>query len=243
MTDPGSARSSTAPRRRRPSRSASTYLVPDHPGVQREPHLAGPAVAVTADDLGRPHARSAHCRVGREVRDHRHDVRPGRGDGDARLSSCRPCSERTATRLQHIGRSGGAEVADVDALGAADPDPAGQRLVHVAEQRVAGLGPPDRVQQRRRCPAPSAPGDRVVQQLGHGRRDVGAQHVDRPDRRHLGRVVVLVRSRSASGRASAARRRRTRTSSRPARPAPRRAPDDRAAGARPTCGGGRRCRR
>ena len=45
--------------------------------------------------------------------------------------------------------------------------------------------------------------------------DVSAQHVDRPHRRYLGRVLRHRRSRSASGRASAARRPQTRTSSPP----------------------------
>src|SRR5450755_3097230 len=65
------------------------------------------------------------------------------------------------------------EMADVDALCVADPDPAGQRLMHVPEEQVTRPAPAHRIQQGLAAPLHS-PGDRVVEQLGHGRRDVRA---------------------------------------------------------------------
>src|SRR5215472_1154284 len=68
-------------------------------------------------------------------------------------------------QLHHIGHPRGAEVAHVDAFGAADPDPAGKRVVHMTEEGVAGLGPLDHVEQR---PAPDLQPARggVVEQFG-----------------------------------------------------------------------------
>ena len=54
----------------------------------------------------------------------------------------------SALEVDGVGGAGGAEVADVDALGAADPDPADQRVVHVPEERVPGLGAADHLEQR-----------------------------------------------------------------------------------------------
>lgn len=48
-------------------------------------------------------------------------------------------------QIDHIRRASGAEVANVDTLGAADPRPARQRVMDVAEQRVPRLGAPDHV--------------------------------------------------------------------------------------------------
>src|SRR6202522_2053952 len=84
-----------------------------------------------------------------------------------------------------VGGAGGAEVADVDALGPADAHPTHERVVHVAEERVAGLGAADHVEQRRR-PGLHPAGDRVVEQLGDGGWDVRADDVDRADRVELG---------------------------------------------------------
>ena len=108
---------------------------------------------------------------------------------------------------------------------------ADQRLVHVAEQHVARLGPPDRVQQRRAA-ALEPRGHRVVRQLRQRRRDVAAQHVDR--RRPPPPWPRTPRRRARCGvpvAACAARRRRTRTCSRRSGPLRRRAPGGRAAGA------------
>src|SRR3984957_545259 len=61
--------------------------------------------------------------------------------------------------------AGGPEMTDVHAFGAADAQPAGRRLVHVAEQGVPGLGPLDRGQQRLAADL-HPPGHRVEQQVG-----------------------------------------------------------------------------
>src|SRR6266487_3843749 len=82
-------------------------------------------------------------------------------------------------------------MADIDALGTPDPQPGGQRLVHVAEQQVPRLSPPDRIEQRRAA-AFHPPRHRVEKQLGNGRRNVRAEHIDRADGRHLRRIDVLV---------------------------------------------------
>src|SRR5215469_17495396 len=79
--------------------------------------------------------------------------------------------------LQEVRHAPGSEVANVDALGRADPDPALQWLVHVTEQDVPGLSPRDQLKQRL-APPFHPPGHRVVKELGHGRRDVSAEHVD-----------------------------------------------------------------
>ena len=124
----------------------------------------------------------------------------------------------------------------------ADPQAAGQRLVHVAEQQVPRLSLPDGVEQR--LAATFHPlRYRVEEQLRDVRRDVRAQHVDRADGRHLRRVDLVVELVGRPVHACAARRRRSRTTSRRARSARRQAHAGRAAGARPTCPGCRRCRR
>ena len=66
-----------------------------------------------------------------------------------------------------------------------------QRLVHVAEQQVPRLRPAHRVEQGLAA-ALHPLGHGVEQQLGHLRRDVGAQHVDRADRLDLGGEHVVV---------------------------------------------------
>src|SRR5450432_3717282 len=74
---------------------------------------------------------------------------------------------RPALPGQDMRRSGGAEMADIDAFAAADPQPAGQRLVHVPEQDVPRLRAPDRIEQR--LAAPLHPlGDCVEEQFGNG---------------------------------------------------------------------------
>ena len=88
-------------------------------------------------------------------------------------------------------RAGRPEVPDVDALGAPDADARLQRLVHVAEQHQPRLGLADRLQHRRAAPL-EPPRRDVVEQLGHVRRDVAGQHVDRADRGDLGGVVLVV---------------------------------------------------
>src|ERR1700729_1251146 len=93
--------------------------------------------------------------------------------------------------LQDVRRAPGAEMPDVDALGAADPDPALQRLVHMAQPDVPGPGLLDRRQQRL-APPFHPPGDGVVEQLGNRRRDVRAQHVDLTDSLDLGGVFLVV---------------------------------------------------
>jgi hypothetical protein len=93
--------------------------------------------------------------------------------------------------LQDIGRASGPEMAHVDALGTTNPDPALQRLVDVAEQRVPRPCFPDRGQQRI-APPLHPPGHGVIQQLGHGRRDMRAEHVDGADRLDLGGVFLVV---------------------------------------------------
>src|SRR3954469_21382908 len=77
--------------------------------------------------------------------------------------------------LENVRRPPAAEVPDVDALGAADPRTAHQRVVHVPEQHQLRLGLADRLEQRF-TPAFHAPGDDVVQQLGDGGWDVRAEH-------------------------------------------------------------------
>src|SRR5262245_40783357 len=87
--------------------------------------------------------------------------------------------------LQRERGAGGPEVADVDALGRPDAQPALQRLVDMPEQRIPRLGRPDGGQQGL-APPLHPPGDGVEQQLGYLRRDVRAQDVDLPDRLDLG---------------------------------------------------------
>src|SRR5215469_5070985 len=79
--------------------------------------------------------------------------------------------------LEQVRHAAGAEVADVDALGRADPDAALERLVHVAEQDVPGLRRSDQIEQGF-APPFHPPGHCVVEELGHGWRDVSAEHVD-----------------------------------------------------------------
>src|SRR5450432_2595393 len=82
------------------------------------------------------------------------------------------------------------EVTDVDAFGPADAATAYQRVEHVAKEHQPGLGVPDRVQHRLAPPLePASP--HVVEQLGQCRWDVAAQHVDVPDRRNLGGIVLV----------------------------------------------------
>src|SRR6266699_1747771 len=77
-------------------------------------------------------------------------------------------------------------MADVDALSTTDPQPANERLVHVAEQQIPRLSPPDRIEERRAATF-HPPRYRVEKQLGNGRRDVRAEHIDRADGCHLRR--------------------------------------------------------
>jgi len=82
-------------------------------------------------------------------------------------------------------------MADVDALAAANSQSTGERLVHVAEQDVPRLRPPDRIEQRRTAPFHPL-GDRVEEQLGNVRRYVRTENVDLADGSHLGRVRLVV---------------------------------------------------
>src|SRR6202042_1559938 len=50
--------------------------------------------------------------------------------------------------VDDVRGAGGTEVADVDALGSADADPADQRVVHMPEERVPRLGAADHLEQR-----------------------------------------------------------------------------------------------
>src|SRR5207248_4355561 len=86
--------------------------------------------------------------------------------------------------LEDVGRAAAAEVPDVDALGAADPGTAHQRVVHVTEQHEVRLGRADRFEQRAAA-ALHPPRLDVVEQLRDVRRDVGADDVDGTDRRDL----------------------------------------------------------
>src|SRR5580704_19181280 len=58
-----------------------------------------------------------------------------------------PTLDRTRLPLQDEWCAGGAEMSHVQALRDADPGPAGQRLVHVPEDRVPGPGGLNRLQQ------------------------------------------------------------------------------------------------
>jgi len=68
----------------------------------------------------------------------------------------------------------------VDALGAAHPDSACQRLMNVAEQRGTRTVALDQGEQMLRSDLGS-PGLDVVEQFGDRGRDVAAQHVDAPE--------------------------------------------------------------
>ncbi len=80
------------------------------------------------------------------------------------------------SELYDIRDPGGAEVADVDALRAANPDAMCERVVHVPEEGVPRLGRPDHLEQRGRAGLHPAR-LHVVEQLGDGRGNVGAEHV------------------------------------------------------------------
>ena len=92
--------------------------------------------------------------------------------------------------LQGVRGPRSAEMSDIDALGAADPDPALQRLMHVPEQHVPRLGLLDGVEQGLAAPLHPA-GHGVEQQVGHGGRDVRAEDVDLPDGGHLGGIHIV----------------------------------------------------
>ena len=115
-----------------------------------------------------------------------------------RLPACSPA--------QHVGRGRPAEVADVDALGA--PHPA--RAARAAGGRARTARPRGRSRCDRVRAAPRrrlrAARDHVVGQLGHGGRDVAAQHVDRRRAARRPRVVLLGRRTCGVPRAAAARR-------------------------------------
>src|SRR4051794_24194383 len=84
--------------------------------------------------------------------------------------------QATRSPLEHVRRAPAAEVADVDALGAADPGPPDQWVVHVPEEHQRRLGVTDRLEQGAAPPLQPAR-LHVVEQLRHGRRDVRAQDV------------------------------------------------------------------
>ncbi|MCO5546649.1 hypothetical protein L7F22_000083 [Adiantum nelumboides] len=128
----------------------------DDAGVHREADLAGAAVGTGVEDLDAGDLVGP-LGVGLEVRDHRHD------------------------RLRRGVDVDRGRVSGVDALGAADPRAAVQRLVHVPEQGVRRLLGPDPRGQRRAGDL-GATGDDVVGQARVRRRDVGAQHVGRAER-------------------------------------------------------------
>src|SRR5947209_16694107 len=92
--------------------------------------------------------------------------------------------------LHDVRRPTSAEVADVDALGAPDPRTPDQRVVHVPEQDELWMRLADYVEQ---CFAPPLhpPRDDVIEQLGHGRRNVRAQHIDGAQGGDLGGVVLI----------------------------------------------------
>src|ERR1035437_10587437 len=94
---------------------------------------------------------------------------------------------RPALPGQHVRGSGSAEMADIDAFRAADPQSPGERLVHVSEQHVPRLRPPDRVEQRLAA-AVHPLGDRVEEQFVDGGRGVRASDCDLADGAHLGRT-------------------------------------------------------
>src|SRR4051812_9655581 len=102
---------------------------------------------------------------------------------------------RSATRrllpLDDVGGPPTAEVADVDALGPADPGPPYQRVVHMTEQDEVRLRLPDRFEQSNAAPL-HPPRLDVVEQLRDVRRDVRAQHVDAAQPCDLRGVLVVV---------------------------------------------------
>src|SRR6202453_2933310 len=110
---------------------------------------------------------------------------PSSASGRAAGRCCWPTLE-----VDGVGGAGGAEVADVDALGPTDADPAHERVVHVAEERVSRLDAADHVEQRGR-PGLHPAGHRVVEQLRDGGRYVRADDVDRADRVQLGGELWL----------------------------------------------------
>src|SRR5262249_61010382 len=85
---------------------------------------------------------------------------------------------------QHVWRAGGPEVAYVDAFGAADPHPAGERLMDVAEQHKAGLESLD-LREQGGAPPLQPPGDRVVQEFRPVGRGMPAQAGGHSARRPL----------------------------------------------------------
>src|SRR5215472_10267779 len=93
--------------------------------------------------------------------------------------------------LQQVRHATGAEVPDVDALGRSDPDPALEWLVHMTEKDIPGLSRCDHIEKRLTPPFHS-PRHRVVEELGHGRRDMSAQYVHVTHRCHLRCVHVVV---------------------------------------------------
>jgi hypothetical protein len=83
------------------------------------------------------------------------------------------------------------EVADIEALGVPDSIAGLQWLVHMAEERVCRLHPLD-VLAHRGTANLEAPGDDVVGELRHLRRDMGEQDVDLTELGDLGRIVLRV---------------------------------------------------
>ncbi len=144
--------------------------------------------------------------------------------------------------LQDVRRTAGAEMPDVDALGAADPDPA--RPAAGARGRTArtAAGSPRSRPAAPRCPVPSA-GQRCRTAARARRRDVRAEHVDLADRLDLGGVLLvveLVRGPVGGVQATADEPERAAVQLAPAR---RPAPAGPAARGQPTAAAGRRCRK
>src|SRR5579884_541064 len=77
----------------------------------------------------------------------------------------------------------------VDALGAAHPDPPGQRLMNVTEQGVPRAVSLDQREQMLRADLGSPSAD-VVEQFRYSGRDVGAQHVHPTERRNRRRILL-----------------------------------------------------
>src|SRR6266481_9901865 len=100
-------------------------------------------------------------------------------------------TEAASIPLQDVRRPSGPEMADVNALGHPDADPALQRLMHVAEQNIAWLSLLDRLQQRL-APPLHPPRHCVVQQVRDGGWDVGAEHVNLADGLDFGSEDLVI---------------------------------------------------